>query len=71
MKHMTTLDTHTIVHQKHQSINGRGISDVSPLSGISAASLIPLFYISFLVLLPTPGPVVLSVLSFSAFGPFS
>ena len=46
-----------------------GISDVSPLSGISGLSLIPLFCISSLVLLPSPAAI--SVLSFSAVGPFS
>ena len=47
-----------------------GISDVSPLSvwNLRAVSLIPLFYICSLVLLPSP--VALSVLSFSAFCPF-
>ena len=50
---------------------GRRISDVSSQSGINlrAASLIPLFYISSLVLLPSP--VAISVLSFSAVSPFS
>ena len=39
------------------------------LSGISEVSLIPLFYICSLVLLPNL--VTLSVSFFSAFGPFS
>ena len=53
-----------------------GVSDVSPLSGLKwAVSLIPIFYnlsrswSSSLVLLPSL--VALSVLSVSAFGPFS
>ena len=40
-----------------------------PVWNLGAASLIPLFYISCLVFLPSP--VALSVLSFSAFGPSS
>ena len=45
-----------------------GMSDVSPLSGISGLSFWFHFAISSLVLLPTP--VTLSVLSFSACWPF-
>ena len=47
---------------------GRGISDVPPppVWNIRASSLIPLFSIYSLVLLPSP--VAISVLSFSAFG---
>ena len=51
------------------TMGGRGISDVSPLSGMSELSVWSHFSISPLVLLPSP--VALSVLSFSAFGPFS
>ena len=40
-----------------------------PVWNLRAASLIPLVYISSLVLLPSP--VSSYVLSFSAFGPFS
>ena len=40
-----------------------------PVCNLRAFSLIPLFYIFSFVLLPSP--VALSVLSFSAFGPFS
>ena len=40
-----------------------------PVLNLKAASLIPLFYISSLALLPSP--VTISVWSFSAFGPFS
>ena len=48
----------------------RGISHISPLSGISGLSVfLPLFYISSFVLLPSL--VAISVLSFSAFDPFS
>ena len=47
-----------------------GISDVSPpVWNLRTASLIPLFCISSLVLLPSRAAI--SVLSFSAFGPFS
>ena len=49
-----------------------GISDVSPPAwNLRAFSLIPLFYISSFVLLPGPVALSVSVLSFSAFGPFS
>ena len=41
---------------------------LAPVGNLQAASLIPFFYSSCFVLLPSP---VLSVLSLSAFGPFS
>ena len=46
-----------------------GISDVSPLSGVSGLSVLSHFSISPLVLLASP--VALSILSFSDFGRFS
>ena len=48
---------------------GRGFLMSPPCLDLRAASLIPLFYISSFVLLPSP--VALSVLSFSTFGTFS
>ena len=48
---------------------GWGFLMSPPCLESQAVSLIPLFYISSLVLLPSP--VALSVLSFSAFGLFS
>ena len=56
-------------HLPYPPKGGRGFLCLAPVWNFRAVSLIPPFYISSFV--PLPSPVALSVLSFSAFGPLS